>query len=167
MASHDKVELTALVEALQASLVEERAKSARLEHALSETLERQAATADILKVIAGSPADVQPVFEAIADSAMRLFGAWSVAVFRHEDGLIRLVAARGGSPGSSEALMEQLRAPRSPDGGLPAGPGGPDPDRAARRRRGHRPVLGSRGSATDARARGFRSVVDGADAAGR
>jgi len=96
MAPRSDAELTALVEALQASLMEERTKSARLEHTLTEALERQAATSEILKVIAASSADVQPVFEAIAESAMRLFGAWSASVFRYEGGLIRMVAARGG-----------------------------------------------------------------------
>ena len=107
MASHDRTELAALVEALQASLVEERAKSARFEQALTEALERQAATSEILRVISTSPADVQPVFEAIADSAMRLFGAWSAGVFRCEDGIILPAAARGGLPGSAEAFMDQ------------------------------------------------------------
>src|SRR5262249_56445020 len=50
----------------------------------------------------------------IADSAMRLFGAWSAGVHRYEAGLIRVVAARGGLPGSSEVFMEQLQAPRRP-----------------------------------------------------
>ncbi len=78
MTPQSDAQLAELVEALQASLMEERAKSARLEHALSEALERQAATGEILTLIAAAPADVQPVFEGIADSAMRLFGAWSV-----------------------------------------------------------------------------------------
>ena len=47
-------------------------------------LERQTATADILKVIAGSPADTRPVFDAIAASANRLLGGLSTAVWRFE-----------------------------------------------------------------------------------
>jgi GAF domain-containing protein/DNA-binding response OmpR family regulator len=121
MASRDNTDLPALVEALQASLIEERAKSARFEHTLGEALERQAATAEILKVISGAPADVQPVFDAIAESAMRLFGAWSVSVFRYEGGLIRMMTARGGLPGSSEAFLAELGAPRPPTEDTPEG----------------------------------------------
>ena len=121
MTPQTNAELTALVEALQASLGEERAKSARLERALTEAVERQAATSEILKVISGSPADAQPVFEAIAESALRLFGAWSTSVFRYEGGLIRMVTARGGLPGSSEAFLEELRAPRPPAEDTPEG----------------------------------------------
>src|SRR2546429_9737166 len=59
---------------------------------LKKALERQTATADILKVIASSPSDVQPVFEAIAISANRLIGGFSTAVLRFVDGAGHLAA---------------------------------------------------------------------------
>jgi GAF domain-containing protein/CheY-like chemotaxis protein len=88
---------------------------------LSEALDRQTATADVLRVISQAQADVQPVFEIIAGSAMRLLGCWSTSVFRYEHGLIRMAAARGGLPGSSEAWMDELRAPREPSHDEPHG----------------------------------------------
>jgi GAF domain-containing protein/CheY-like chemotaxis protein len=125
---------------------------------LTDTLDRQTATADILQVISQAQADVQPVFEVIADSVMRLLGPWSAAVFRHQSGLIRLAAARGGPPGSSEALMDQLHAPRVVTNDYP-------PGRAVLTRVVQHvvdvdtdPSWGSR-LRDDARLRGFRSVV--------
>src|SRR5262249_5180441 len=88
---------------------------------LTHALDRQTATADILRTISQSQADVRPVFEAIADSAMRLFGAWGASVFRYEGGLLRRETSRGGRPGSPEAIMEQDRAPHRPTEGDPAG----------------------------------------------
>ena len=47
---------------------------------LSESLEQQTVTADILKVISGSPTDTQPVFDAIVKSGALLFGRATVSL---------------------------------------------------------------------------------------
>ena len=60
-------------------------ENVRLFNETKEALERQTATADILKVIASSPSDVQPVFEAIAERSNRLINGLSTAVFRLVD----------------------------------------------------------------------------------
>jgi GAF domain-containing protein len=60
------------------------AEIAAARDAAEAALERQTATADILKVIASSPSDSQPAFAAIARSANRLLGGRSTAVWRFE-----------------------------------------------------------------------------------
>ena len=77
------------------------------------------ATSQILQVISRSPTDVQPVFEAIADSAVRLFDALGVAVVRYDGELISMAAARGGAPGSAAAASDRFRAPHRPIAGFP------------------------------------------------
>ncbi len=63
---------------------------------LTETLGQQTATAEILRVISGSPTDVQPVFDAIVKSALRLFNGLTVGVvLKGDDGLLRAVALQG------------------------------------------------------------------------
>ena len=57
-------------------------ENVRLFNETQEALERQTATADILKVIASSPDDVQPVFEAIAERSNRLVDGRSTAVLQ-------------------------------------------------------------------------------------
>jgi hypothetical protein len=49
-------------------------------------LQRQTATAGILQVIANSPSDVQPVFDAIVDSAARLFEPCGATITTLKDG---------------------------------------------------------------------------------
>src|SRR6185436_8220330 len=67
-------------------------ENVRLFNETKEALERQTATAEILKVIASSPSDVQPVFDAIAIAAVRLIGGFSAAVTRTADGKLHLAA---------------------------------------------------------------------------
>ncbi len=83
---------------------------------LTDALDRQTATAEILRAISQAQADVQPVFEVIADSSIRLLRAWAVSVwaFHEADNLIRLAAARGGSPGSIGPFIEQRGVPHPP-----------------------------------------------------
>jgi signal transduction histidine kinase len=59
---------------------------------LSEALEQQTATSEILRVISSSPTDTQPVFEAIARSAVRLSGGLLGGVHRFDGELIHLDA---------------------------------------------------------------------------
>ena len=79
-------------------------ENARLFNETREALERQTATADILRVIASSPSDVQPVFDAIAASANRLMHAHSTTVWRSIDGMVRLAAFTPISPIADEEL---------------------------------------------------------------
>src|SRR5215471_3077419 len=69
-----------------------RARVDRLTGALNEAFEQQTATAEILRVIGSSPTEVQPVFDAIVTSAVRLLGGFSSAVFRLIDNEVSLVA---------------------------------------------------------------------------
>ena len=65
---------------------------------LSESLEQQTATAEILRVISSSPTDVQPVLAAVAESASQLCGAADVLIHRVEGDMMRRVAHFGSVP---------------------------------------------------------------------
>src|SRR5262249_11234979 len=59
---------------------------------VSETLEQQIATGEILRVISSSPTDVQPIFDAIVLSASRLCGGEYAIVTRYDGERLHLVA---------------------------------------------------------------------------
>jgi signal transduction histidine kinase len=71
--------------------------------ALTESLDQQTATADILRVISSSPTDLQPVMEALVESAAVLCEAQNAQIFRVEDRAMRLVARYGPVRSSLEA----------------------------------------------------------------
>ena len=158
MGSPTKAELAAQVEELRRALHEATAATARVREEVAAATERQAATGEILKAISRAPADTQPIFDAIAETALRLLGAWAATVWRYEDGLIRAAAARGGLPGSAETLLQQRGAPGPLVEGSPSGrtvltravqhAGDVDAD-----------PTWSPQFRTEARMRGFRSIV--------
>jgi two-component system, NtrC family, sensor kinase len=77
-----------------------------------EALERQTATADILQIIASSPSDVQPVFDAVADRAMRLLDCWSVIVTRFDGEYFQFGAARGALPDTEQFVRQRYQSMR-------------------------------------------------------
>jgi signal transduction histidine kinase len=65
---------------------------------LSEALEQQTATAEILRVISSSPTDIQPVLDAVAENASRVCAARDAVIFRLEGETLRVVAGHGPIP---------------------------------------------------------------------
>ncbi|HTI54404.1 MAG TPA: GAF domain-containing protein [Verrucomicrobiae bacterium] len=71
---------------------------------LTEALEQQTATSEILQVISQSPTDVQPVFDAIAREAMRLCTASYGVVGRYDGQMLHLAAHEHVRPEGVEAM---------------------------------------------------------------
>ena len=70
-------------------------ENVRLFNETKEALEQQTATAEILRVIASSPTDLQPVMDVVAESAARFCSAANAAIWRPEDDTVQLVAVHG------------------------------------------------------------------------
>jgi GAF domain-containing protein/anti-sigma regulatory factor (Ser/Thr protein kinase) len=66
-----------------------------VQRSLSEALDQQTATSEILRVISSAPTDVQPVFETIVKNAARLCDAFDAVIFQVDAGVLRLVAHEG------------------------------------------------------------------------
>jgi signal transduction histidine kinase len=65
---------------------------------LGEALQQQTATSEILRVIARSPTDIQPVLDAVAESAARLCGAKDAHIFRIAGDRLLMMSSYGRLP---------------------------------------------------------------------
>jgi GAF domain-containing protein/HAMP domain-containing protein/anti-sigma regulatory factor (Ser/Thr protein kinase) len=70
---------------------------------LSETLEQQTATSEVLKVISSSLTDTQPVFDAIVQSGLKLFSGAAISIALPDGDKIRAAAVAESDPARAEA----------------------------------------------------------------
>ena len=70
---------------------------------LTEALEQQTATSEVLQVISSSPGDLEPVFAAMLEKAVRMCDASFGNIYRWQDGALHLVAAHNTPPALAEA----------------------------------------------------------------
>src|SRR5262249_50613772 len=74
---------------------------------LSESLEQQTATSEVLEVISSSPGELEPVFEAILENAVRICGAKFGNLWLREGNKVRIVAIKGASQEYREFLFNE------------------------------------------------------------
>jgi len=89
-------------------------ENTRLLNELRESLQQQTATADVLKVISGSPGELEPVFQAMLENATRICEAKFGNLYLHEEGALRIVASHNVPPAFAEA---RRRGPFHPPAG--------------------------------------------------
>jgi two-component system, NtrC family, sensor kinase len=78
---------------------------------LTESLEQQTATSEVLQVISSSPGDLQPVFESMLEKAVRICDANFGNIYRWNGKALHLVASHNTPPAFAEA---RSRSPHQP-----------------------------------------------------
>ena len=86
----------------------------------NETLEQQTATSEILRVIAESPTDVEPVLNVISEHTLKLCGATLSAVYLSDGKTLQMTAVRGFNPDALQVIQQEYPRPLNRDGGYSA-----------------------------------------------
>jgi signal transduction histidine kinase/regulator of replication initiation timing len=86
-------------------------ENARLLNELRESLQQQTATAEVLQVISTSTGELEPVFLAMLENAVRICGAHFGSLWRFEDGAARLVSNFNHPPSFAEFLQQGVHRP--------------------------------------------------------
>jgi signal transduction histidine kinase/CheY-like chemotaxis protein len=86
-------------------------ENVRLLNELRESLQRQTATADVLKVISHSAFDLGPVFEAVVESAVKLCEADRGFLFRFDGELLRMAASCNASSELTQFVQQHPITP--------------------------------------------------------
>ena len=81
---------------------------------LSESLEQQTGTSEVLQVISSSPGDLQPVFASMLENAVRICDAKFGNIFRWDGDALHLVATNNTPPALAEARRRSPPTTRDP-----------------------------------------------------
>src|SRR5262245_26237485 len=97
--------------AVRRQTVAKDSAAAQLERDRDEALQQQAATAEILKLISSSPADTQPVFDAIVQSGLKIFPDAAIFIALPDGDKLRAAAFAEADPVRAKAWKRRWPVP--------------------------------------------------------